>query len=109
MLFAFDAIECDFLRGCVFRVGRALLRLIDDDSFELFFFVEEVRDVQEGVAFKANVDESGLHAGQNPHHAPFVNVSDDSLVLFSAFYVELRDLVVFNDRNFLLASVDAHN
>ena len=34
---------------------------------------------------------------------------DDALVVFSTFNVELRDLVVFNDRNLLFASVDAYN
>jgi len=47
----------------VFGVRSALLRLVDDDSFKLFFFVEEVGDVEESVSFEPDVDESGLHAG----------------------------------------------
>ncbi len=108
-MFAFDAIEGYLFSRGVFCVGSALLRLIDDDSFKLFFFVEEVRNVKERIAFESDVDEGGLHSGQDPHHASLVNVADDSLMLFSTFNVELSDLVVFNDRNFLFASVDAHD
>ena len=108
-LFAFDAVESYFLGCRVFGVGSTFLRLVDDDSFKLFFFVEEVGDVKECVAFQSDVDESGLHSGQDPHHASLINVTDDSLMLFSTFDVELSDLVVFNDRNLLLASVDADN
>ncbi len=93
----------------MFRIGSALLRLVDHDPLKLFFLVEEVRNVKEGVAFETNVDEGRLHSRQYAHDATFVNVADDSLMLFSTFNVELCDLVVFNDRNLFLASVDAHN
>ena len=93
----------------MFGVRSSLLRLVDDDSFKLFFFVEEVGDVEERIAFEPDVDESRLHAGQDAHHASFVNVADDALMLFSTLDVELGDLVVFNDRDLLFASVDAND
>jgi hypothetical protein len=108
-LLTFDAIDGDFLGSSVFRVRSALLRLVDYDSFKLFFFVEEVGNVKERIAFESDIDEGGLHSGQYPHNASLVNVTDDSLMLFSTFDVELSDLVVFNDRDFLLASVDAYD
>ena len=64
LLFAFDAIESNFLGSCVFGVRRAFLRLVNDDSFKLFFFVEEVGNVKECIAFQSDVDESGLHSGK---------------------------------------------
>jgi hypothetical protein len=50
-----------------------------------------------------------LHTGQDPHHATFVDVADDSLVIFTALDVELGNSIVFNDRYLFLASVDANN
>jgi hypothetical protein len=88
-LFAFDAIERDLFGGGVLGVGRALFGFVDDDSFKLFFFVKEIRNVKKRVAFESDVYERGLHAGKHAHHAAFVNVADDSLMLFSTFNVEL--------------------
>ncbi|PYX40763.1 MAG: hypothetical protein DMG81_05225 [Acidobacteria bacterium] len=39
----------------------------------LFFQIHEIGNVQEGVAFQANVDEGGLHPGKHAGDAPFVD------------------------------------
>jgi hypothetical protein len=50
-----------------------------------------------------------LHAGQDTHHATFVKVADDALILFAAFDVELCDAVIFDDRYLLFATVNTNN
>jgi hypothetical protein len=50
---------------------------------------EKIGDVQEGVAVKPDVHESGLHAGQHPAHAAFVNPAhqaDVGIPLIENFY-----------------------
>src|SRR5207237_2827615 len=42
--------------------------------------VDDVGDVEEGVALEAEVDEGGLHAGQNFGDAAFIDVADDGAV-----------------------------
>jgi len=95
-------------RACrSFRI--ALLRFVDDDPFELGFFIEEVGYIKERVAFLTDIDKGRLHAGQNAHHAPLVNVPDDALILFTTFDVELSDSFVFDDRDLFFATVHTNN
>ncbi len=42
--------------------------------------LEDVGDVQEGVAFLADVDEGRLHPGEDPGHPPLVDVAHDAVV-----------------------------
>ena len=63
LLLALNAADFDVFRGRARGALRvALLRLIDDDAFELGFFVKEVRNVQERVAIQSNIDERRLHS-----------------------------------------------
>ena len=39
----------------------------------LFLLLEEVGDVEKGVAFESNIDKRGLHAGKNPGDTALVN------------------------------------
>jgi len=48
--------------------------------FEVF---ENVADVQEGVAIKANVHESGLHAGEDAGDFSFVDAADEGEFFFA--------------------------
>jgi hypothetical protein len=102
---AFDALA----RGARGRlgVGAFALRLVDDDALELLLLVEEVGDVEEGVALQPDVDEGRLHAGQHAHDAPLVDVADDALRRLAALDVELGDAPVLDDGDLLLAPVDA--
>jgi hypothetical protein len=54
------------------RIALALLLFPD------FRVNEDVVDVEERGLLEADIDECGLHAGKNPGHAAFVNVSYDS-------------------------------
>ena len=48
---------------------------------KLFDVGEHVRDIEKAIAFKANVDESGLHARKNPAHPTFVDIADQPACL----------------------------
>ena len=89
--------------------GIAFLRLVDDDAFELGFFIEEVGNVEKRVAIQSDIDKGRLHAGQHAHDATFVNVADDSLILFTAFDVELGYSFIFDDRDLFFATVHTNN
>src|SRR5262245_41426653 len=90
--------------GLLLDLAPGLLRLLD---LLFFFFVKEVRNVKERIAFESDVDESRLHAGQHFHHAAFVYVADDALVLIASLDVEFSHHVVFDYGDLLFASVDA--
>ncbi len=47
-----------------------------DDGIELLKPLEEIRNVQEGVAIEADVHKGRLHAGKHASHTPFVDASD---------------------------------
>ena len=109
---ALDSLALDALgRGALRRlVVRALcLLLVDDDALELLLLVEEVRDVEERVALKSDVYEGRLHSWEDAHDAPLVNVPDYPLARLAALDVELGDPSILDNRNLLLASVDADN
>jgi len=52
------------------------LQFVRSLALVLFEVLEHVGDVQERIALQSQVDESGLHPGQDLGHAPFVDVSD---------------------------------
>ena len=110
LLLAFDARQLDmFSSGARSGFMIALPGFVDDDPFELGLFVKEIRDVKERVALQADIHKSGLHSRQHAHHASFVNIADDPLVLFAAFDIELGDSFIFDDRDFLFATVNTNN
>jgi hypothetical protein len=65
--------------------------------------VDDVADVEEGGLVQPDVDEGGLHARENPDHAPLVDVADDSLVLLT-LEIELGDVSLFDERDACLAA-----
>ena len=48
--------------------------------FEIF---EDVADVQEGIAIEADIDESGLHAGEDAGDSAFVDTADEGELFFA--------------------------
>ena len=71
--------------------GRSPLQLV---GFFLVLEFNEVGDVQKRIALQAKVDKCRLHARQDPCHAPVVNGSCESVLVF-AFVVDFRELIVF--------------
>jgi hypothetical protein len=61
-------------RGCV-RVRVAVIIV-----FEIF---ENVADVEESIAIKADVNESGLHAGEDAGDSAFVDAADEGELFFA--------------------------
>jgi hypothetical protein len=76
---------------------RAAYNLLE--VFLIFLLFEEIRDVEERVAFESDVDECRLHSRQHPGHAAFVNGSRER-VLVLALKIDFGKLFVFYDRNF---------
>jgi hypothetical protein len=48
--------------------------------FEIF---ENVADVEEGIAIEADIDESGLHAGEDAGDSAFVDAADEGELFFA--------------------------
>jgi hypothetical protein len=48
--------------------------------FEIF---EDVADVKEGIAVEADIDESGLHAGEDAGDSAFVDATDEGELFFA--------------------------
>ena len=65
--------------------------------------VDDVADVEEGGLVQADVDEGGLHAREDPDHAPLVDVADDSLVLLT-LEIELGDVSLLDEGDARLAA-----
>ena len=67
------------LRATLLRAAFLQWRAIGGDDFVeilvLVFEVHEIGNVEEGIAFQANVHESGLHAGEHAGDASFVDGS----------------------------------
>src|SRR6185369_1716377 len=110
LLLALDSGQLNMFSSCA-RGGLviAFAGFVDDDPFELGLFVKEIRDVKERVALQADIHKSRLHSRQHAHHASFVNIADDSLVLLAAFDIELGDSFIFDDGDFLFATVNTNN
>ncbi len=45
---------------------------------------ENVADVEEGIAIEADIDESGLHAGEDASDFAFVDAADEGELFFRA-------------------------
>ena len=83
--------------------------LAEIDFVFLFHELGEVRDVKEGIALKADVDEGRLHAGQHFHHPAFVEVADDALILVTAFDIKFRHHAVFKDGDLFFMHIRAND
>src|SRR4029079_1243823 len=59
-------------------LAAALVVLVAGELVELVERVDDLRDVEEPVALEAEIDERGLHAGQDFRDPAFVDVADDS-------------------------------
>src|SRR5262249_2953334 len=66
--------------------------------------VDHIVDIEEPVALEAEVDEGGLHAGQNLRHAPLVDVADDA-ALALALDEDFGDEIVLEDGHHGLVAV----
>jgi len=71
-------------------------------SLSIFFFIEEkIGDVKEGIAFEADVDKGGLHAGKHARHTTFVDGTCKRVFVFT-LKIDFCELIFFDDRNFSL-------
>jgi hypothetical protein len=59
---------------------------------------EKVGDIEERVAFEANVHECGLHAGEDPGHTSFMDTAGEG-ILFFTLVEDFHKLVVFKNRD----------
>jgi hypothetical protein len=67
-----------------FAGGRGYMRhFVGMVVIVIFKIFENVADVQEGVAIKADVDESRLHTGKDASDFPFIDAADESELFFS--------------------------
>ena len=66
------------------------------ELLELLERVDDFGDVEKAVALEADIDEGGLHAGQDLRDPALVDVADDA-ALPLAFDEDFRDEVVFED------------
>ena len=74
-----------------------------DNTVVFVVIFKEVGDIEERVALQSNVYECGLHAGQYPGDASFVNTACEG-ILFFTLVENLHQLVVFKDRHSCLVA-----
>ena len=85
--------------GAPIARGRLALRVVHlHEVRELLRHADRVGDVEERGLLEADVDEGGLHAGEDGVHLPLEDVSDDPL-LVDAVDQELDEDVVLQDRD----------
>jgi len=65
----------------------------------VLFQLHKVGDVEEGVAFEADIDEGRLHAGQDAGYATFVDGSGKGVFIFP-LEVDFREEIVFHQSHF---------
>ena len=80
--------------GAVVSVGSVVI--VAGEALELLDGVDDLSDVEEGVALEADVDEGRLHAGQDLRDPPLVDVADDAALIL-ALDEDLDDLVVLEN------------
>ena len=66
------------------------------EAVELLDGVDDLRDVEEGVPFETDVNEGGLHPGEDLGDPPLVDIADNAARSL-ALDEDLDDLVVFED------------
>src|SRR5690242_6360454 len=64
----------------------------------VIFHFEEIGDVEEGVALQANINEGGLHSGEDAGNAPLVDGSSEGVFVF-ALVINFCELIVLVHRN----------
>ncbi len=69
-----------------------------DIVFDSFHLVEDVGYIEKSGFLQADVDEGGLHAGQNPDDPATIDVADDA-ELTIAFDIELGNMTALQERN----------
>jgi len=69
--------------------------------FVVVFQFHKIRNVEEGIALQANVDEGGLHAGQHAGYPAFVDGPREGVFIF-ALEVDFREQIVFHQPHFSL-------
>jgi hypothetical protein len=71
--------------------------------------VDHIVHIEESVALEAEVDEGGLHAGQDLRHAPLVDVADDA-ALALALDEDFGDEIILEDghHGFVAVGGDDH-
>src|SRR5581483_4028115 len=74
------------------------------ELLELLERIDHLGDVQEAVAFEADVDERGLHAGKHFRNPALVDVADDAALPFP-FDEDFGDEVVLEDGHHRLVPV----
>src|SRR6185295_16743508 len=85
-------------------VAAGLIVVVAGELVELDEGVDDVGDVEEAVALEAEVDEGGLHAGQDLRDPALVDVADDAAVPL-ALDENLSDQVVFEDGHHGLVAI----
>ena len=75
-------------------VGAAGCGLLEFVRLFLVFEFEEVRYVEERIAFQPDIDECRLHAGQYAGNAAVIDRTGQSIFVF-AFVIDFRELIVF--------------
>ncbi len=70
--------------------------IVAGEPLEFLDGVDDLRDVEERVAFEADVNEGGLHAGENLVHPALVDVANDAALIL-ALDEDFDDLVVLED------------
>jgi hypothetical protein len=104
------------MRGCSFSSGfwlpvapvlpfAVLVFLVCAlEAFELLERVHDLRDIKEPVALETEIDEGGLHAGQDLGDPALVDIADDAAMAFT-FDEDFCDEVVFEDGHHRLVAV----
>jgi hypothetical protein len=77
------------------------MRAVDNllEFLLVFLLFEEVRHIEEGVAFEPYVDECRLHSGKNPGHATLVDRTCERVFVLT-LKINFVELLVFHDRHF---------
>jgi len=89
------------------RLGLLVVARLE--ALELFDSIDDLGDVQERIALQPDVNEGGLHAGEDFRDPALVDVANDA-ALPLALDEDLDDLIVLEDRDprFEVAGGDDH-
>jgi hypothetical protein len=83
------------------KLGRARFRFLKDLVILFLVLIEEVGNIEEGVAFEADIYERRLHSREHATDAALVNTTYQANVGIS-FKIHLDELVVFEHGHFCL-------
>jgi hypothetical protein len=79
--------------GAIVGDGGNVVFVVTGELLELLDGVDDLSDVEEGVALEPDVDEGRLHPGEHLRHPPFVDVADHAALIL-ALDEDFDDLVV---------------